>query len=121
MGNRVNIQRWLLVAAVATAALGSASTAQAARFGFADDAGKYADDGGAAYYTDLRAAGGTENRITVLWDPARPLAIRDAGFLDRSLPIAVAKGIRVVFHVYPVGPTGITARPDAREDFAPFL
>ena len=121
MGNRVNIQRWLLFAAVATAALGAASTAQAARFGFADDAGKYAEDGGAAYYSDLRAAGGTENRITVLWDPTRPLAIRDEGFLDRSLPIAVAKGIRVVFHVYPVGPTGITARPDAGEDFAAFL
>ena len=48
MGKRVNIQRWLFLAAVAAAALGAASTAQAARFGFADDAGKYAEDGGAA-------------------------------------------------------------------------
>jgi polysaccharide biosynthesis protein PslG len=121
MGKRVNIQRWLVLAAVATAALGAASTAQTARFGFADDAGKYAEDGGAAYYSDLRAAGGTENRITVLWDPARPLAILDDGFLDRSLPIAAAKGIRVVFHVYPLGPTGVTAKPGAAEDFAAFM
>ena len=121
MGNRVNIQRWLLFAAVATAALSAASAAQAARFGFADDAGKYAEDGGAAYYSDLRAAGGTENRITVLWDPDRPLAILDEGFLDRSLPVATAKGIRVVFHVYPLGPTAVTSRPEGAENFAAFM
>src|SRR5215210_5681117 len=113
MGKRVNIQRWLVLAAVATVALSAASTAEAARFGFADDAGKYAEDGGAAYYADLRAAGGTENRVTVLWDPYKPLAIADEGFLDRSLPVATAKGIRVILHVYPLVPTGITARPDA--------
>ena len=54
MGKRVNIQRRLLLAAVATVALSGASGAQAARFGFADDAGKYAEDGGAAYFSDLR-------------------------------------------------------------------
>jgi polysaccharide biosynthesis protein PslG len=121
MGKRVNIQRRLLLAAVATVALSAASSAQAARFGFADDAGKYAEDGGAAYFSDLRSAGGTENRITVHWDPDRPLTILDEGFLDRSLPVATAKGIRVVFHVYPLGPTAITAKPAAATDFADFL
>ena len=121
MGKRVNRQRRLLLAAVATVALSAVSSAQAARFGFADDAGKYAEDGGAAYFSDLRAAGGTENRITILWDPDKPLYIADEGFLDRSLPVATAKGIRVVFHVYPLGPTAITARPDAAADFAAFL
>ena len=121
MGKRVNIQRRLLLAVVATLALSAASSAQAARFGFADDAGKYAEDGGAAYFSDLRAAGGTENRITVLWDPDKPLYLADEGFLDRSLPVATAKGIRVVFHVYALGPTAITARPGAAADFAAFL
>src|SRR5215207_5929443 len=121
MEKRVSIQRRLLLAAVATLALGAVSSAQAARFGFADDAGKYAEDGGAAYFSDLRSTGGTENRITILWDPDRPLAVLDQGFLDRSLPVAAAKGIRVVLHVYPLGPTAITTKPDAAADFAAFL
>ena len=75
---------------------------QAARFGFADDAGKYAEDGGAAYFADLKAAGGTENRITLHWDPKRPDGDPRASFLDRSLPVAEAKGVRVVFHVFPL-------------------
>ena len=121
MGNRVNIQRWLLVAAVAAGALVASAPAGAARFGFADDAGKYAEGGGAAYYSDLLAAGATENRISILWDPDRPLAINDGGFLDRALPVAAAKGVRVVFHVYPLGPTAVTATPGGAVDFAAFL
>ena len=121
MGKLVDIHRWLLCAAVAAAALAGPSSAQAARFGFADDAGKYADDGGAAYFADLRAAGGTENRITVHWDPARPQTIVEEGFLDRALPVAEAKGIRVVFHVYPLGPMAISSRADGAEEFAAFL
>ena len=120
MGKRANIQRWLLTAAVAAFALAAASGAQAARFGFADDAGKYADDGGAAYFNDLKAAGGTENRITVLWDPKRPETILEESFLDRVVPLATAKGIRVVFHVFPVSPTSLCS-PAAAENFAAFL
>ena len=120
MGKRAYIHRWLVVAAITVAALSAASSAQAARFGFADDAGKYAEDGGASYFNDLRAAGGTENRITVLWDPKRPDTILEQSFLDRSLPVAAAKGIRVVFHVFPISPTALSA-PDASENFAAFL
>ena len=119
MGKRAFIQRWLLCGAIAAAAL-AATPAQAARLGFADDAGKYADDGGAAYFNDLKAAGGTENRITVHWDPKRPDTIVERSFLDRSLPVAEAKGIRVVLHVFPLTPTALSA-PDAVEGFAAFL
>lgn len=121
MERRANIQSWLLRAAVFGAALIAASGAQAARFGFADDAGKYADDGGVAYFNDLRAAGATENRITVLWDPERPEAILERAFLDRALPVASIKGIRIVLHVFPVSPTAISATPGAAESFAAFL
>ena len=120
MGKRAYIHRWLVVAAITVAALSAVSSAHAARFGFADDAGKYAEDGGAAYFNDLRAAGGTENRITVHWDPKRPDTILEQSFLDRSLPVAAAKGIRVVFHVFPISPTALSA-PDASENFAAFL
>lgn len=117
MGKRTFTQRWLLCAA---AALALTPAAEAARFGFADDAGKYADDGGAAFFSDLKAAGGTENRITVLWDPKRPETIVEKSFLDRSLPVAEAKGVRVVLHVFPARPTALSA-PDAAESFAAFL
>lgn len=121
MESRANIQRWLLCAAVAAGALLIASGASAARFGFADDAGKYADDGGVGYFRDLRAAGGTENRITVLWDPKRPEAILERSFLDRALPVASAAGVRVVLHVFPISPTAISSSPDAAASFAAFV
>ncbi len=117
MGKRAYIQRWLLCAA---AALAVTPAAQAARFGFADDAGKYADDGGAAFFADLKAAGGTENRITIHWDPQRPETILERSFLDRSVPVAEEKGVRVVFHVFPIRPTAL-AVPDAAESFAAYL
>ena len=120
MEKRANIQRWLLCAAVAAAALAATPAAQAARFGFADDAGKYADDGGVAFFSDVKAAGGTENRITVHWDPARPEAILEKSFLDRSLSVAEKKGIRIVLHVFPVSPTALSAA-DSAEGFAAFL
>ena len=82
MGKLRQTTTWLLIAAAA-AALSAAPDAQAARFGFADDEGKYADDGGTAFFDDLKAAGGTENRITVRWDPKRPEAILEESFLDR--------------------------------------
>ena len=94
-----------------SAALAAASGAQAARFGFADDEGKYADDGGAAFFNDLRAAGGTENRITVRWDPKRPETILEESFLDRVVPVATENGIRVVFHVFPISPTSLASSP----------
>jgi hypothetical protein len=117
-----NGRTWLrLTVAASVAALVALPAAHAARFGFADDAGKYADDGGAAFFADLRAAGATDNRITVLWNPQRPQAIPERGFLDRSLPVAEAKGVNVVLHVYPLTPTAITASPARARQFAAFL
>ena len=120
MERRANIRSWLLCAALAAAALAVTPAAQAARFGFADDAGKYADDGGGPYFNDLKAAGGTDNRITVHWDPARPDAIPEKSFLDRALPVAKAKGVRVVLHVFPLTPTALSS-PAAAEDFSALL
>ena len=120
MEKRANIRSWLLCGAIAAAALAVTPAAQAARFGFADDAGKYADDGGGPYFNDLKAAGGTDNRITVHWDPARPEAILEKSFLDRSLPVAKAKGVRVVLHVFPLTPTALSS-PSSAEDFAALL
>jgi hypothetical protein len=111
----------VFLAALALALLVAAPTASAARFGLADDAGKYADDGGEAFFADVRALGSSEVRITVLWDPLRPDTILEQSFLDRSLPVAKERGVSVVFHVFPVHASAITAIPKAAEGFASFL
>ncbi len=71
------------------------------RFGVAEDATKYAEDGGASLYPKLMALGMDTNRMTVHWDPTDPTTIQERGFLDRALPAAARAGVRVVLAVYP--------------------
>jgi hypothetical protein len=121
MGMQVN-RTWFgaLLAALGVALL-AAGPAQSARFGLADDAGKYADDGGHAFLTDAKALGASEIRVTILWDPLRPDTILEQSFLDRSLPVAKERGVNVVFHVFPIQASAITAVPDSADGFAKFL
>src|SRR5690348_18147623 len=88
--------------ACAFAALALAGAASSTTFGVADDAGKYADDGGANFFNMLTDLGMTENRIAVFWDPADPTTIVDQAFLDRAIPQAIRRGLEVMFAVYPL-------------------
>ncbi|MGH3028858.1 MAG: hypothetical protein ACRDMW_09930, partial [Gaiellaceae bacterium] len=92
-------------AALATAAAASATP----RFGVAEDATKYADDGGASLYPKLTALGMDTNRMSVRWDPADPTTIQERGFLDRALPAAAQAGIHVILAVYPSDRYAFTA------------
>ena len=65
-------------------------------WGAADDASKYADDGGDWFYGELKGAGLTQNRWTVAWDPSNPTAINELPFLERAAPKAQAAGVRVI-------------------------
>jgi hypothetical protein len=121
MGKRTNMARRRVLLAALGLALLAAGPAHGARFGLADDAGKYAEDGGDAFLTDARSLGTSEIRVTVLWDPLRPDTILEQSFLDRSLPVAKEHGINVVFHVFPIQASAITAVPDAADGFAAFL
>jgi polysaccharide biosynthesis protein PslG len=121
MRMRVNTTRFGALLAAFGLALLVAGPAQGARFGLADDTGKYADDGGEEFLADARALGTSEIRMTVLWDPLRPETILEQSFLDRSLPVAKARGVGVVFHVFPIQASAITAVPDAADGFAKFL
>ncbi len=86
-----------LTAACALAcALTFTTTASAVEFGANDDTGKYAADGGAAFFAQMRATGLTRNVMTVRWTPGST-AIPDASFLDRAVPAAVAAGIEPIF------------------------
>ena len=97
----------LLCACVA--ALTAAPAHATPRFGVAEDATKYADDGGASLYPKLTALGMETNRMSVHWDPTDPTTIQERGFLDRALPAAARAGIRVILAVYPSDRYGFTA------------
>jgi hypothetical protein len=96
-----------LIPALATAcALTFATTASAVEFGANDDTGKYAADGGTAFFGQMKATGLSQNVMTVRWTPGDS-AIPDQAFLDRAVPAAVAAGIKPVFAVYPYPPSAI--------------
>ena len=69
-------------------------------YGVADDASKYADDGGARFYATLPGAGLTQNRWTLAWNPAKPNAIEELPFLERAAPLAQRAGVRVTLAIY---------------------
>src|SRR5919198_4857575 len=99
------------VLACACAALALAGAASSTTFGVADDAGKYAEDGGASFFTMLTQLGMTENRMAVFWDPSQPNSIYDQAFLDRSVPEAQRRGIAVMFAVYPLKARALADTP----------
>ena len=89
--------------------------------GVTDDGGKYADDGGTWFYSQLDTAGMTVNRISVSWNPAHPSRIADKPFLDRALPVAAAHHIDVMFSVGIGKAHAITASRARPAGFAAFL
>jgi hypothetical protein len=114
------MRRITTVLASACAALALTGAASSATVGVADDAGKYAEDGGAGFFTMLTDLGMTENRIAVFWDPARPTTIVDQAFLDRSIPQAMQRGIEVIFAIYPLKARGLVDTPNGVELFAQY-
>jgi hypothetical protein len=101
------------LASLATAAGGSPRTTPPI-IGVADDAPKYADDGGSAFWSELADLGMGEDRISVDFDPSEPRTIQEKAFLDRSISKAAAAGIDVVFSVYPHLPRALASDTDAR-------
>ncbi|HEX4930649.1 MAG TPA: hypothetical protein VFV62_08050, partial [Gaiellaceae bacterium] len=89
-------------------------------FGANDDTGKYADDGGARFFAQMRDANLKQNVITVRWTPGSA-AIPDRAFLDRGVPSAVAAGIKPIFAVYPYPPSAIEAGQATPQAFADWL
>jgi hypothetical protein len=110
-----------LVTAIVAAAL-AAGAAASPVVGFADDATKFSDDGGAALDGKLRDVGAVENRVAVYWDAADPTTIQEQDMLDRMMPVAAANGVQVVFSVYARGASTFTTDTDTRvAQFADYL
>ena len=91
-------------------------------FGIADDATKYAEDGGAAYFRAMADLGMVENRVTVYWDENQPTTLQEQAFLDRMLPTAAENGIRIIIAVQPLRARAFTVDTEGRiEAFAVYL
>jgi hypothetical protein len=67
-------------------------------YGVAEDASKYADDGGVHVYHDLETLGMTVNRWTLLWYPEDPT--KEFNFLDRALAV-IPDDVHVVLSLQP--------------------
>ena len=111
----------LVVLPLALALCVAATASAAVRFGVAEDAGKYADDGGLTFFATLGDLGMTQNRIAVFWDAAYPTDIQEKPFLDRSLPVAAAAHVQIIFSVQPLHPTDVTATPGGAGEFADYV
>jgi hypothetical protein len=98
----------LTAACALVCALTFTAAASAVEFGANDDTGKYAADGGAAFFAQMKAGGLSQNVMTVRWTPGSA-AIPDKSFMDKAVPAAVAAGIKPIFAVYPYPPSAIEA------------
>ena len=83
-------------------------------FGVTDDAMKYAQDGGAYYFSVMHDLGMTENRAIVFWDENTPTKILEEPFLDRMMPVAVASNIRIVLAIQPIHALAFSTNTAAR-------
>src|SRR5215510_7526602 len=114
------MRRITAVLACACLALALAGAASSTTFGVADDAGKYAEDGGAGFFTMLTQLGMTENRMAVFWDPSQPNTIVDQAFLDRAIPQAQVRGIDVMLAIYPLKAHALVDTPNGIQLFAQY-
>jgi len=105
----------LLAAVFGASEAGSGTrTATSISFGITDDAMKYAQDGGASLFGDLRDLGMVENRVIVFWDENTPGTILEEPFIDRMMPVAAVAGIRVVLAVQPIHARAFATDTQAR-------
>jgi hypothetical protein len=81
-------------------------------WGVADDAAKFADDGGAWFYGEMKGANLSTNRWTLAWDSTAPTAIKELGFLQRAAPKAQAAGIHVLLALYAGTPSPTATQHD---------
>ena len=96
------------------------AAAAAPQIGFAEDATKYADDGGAGLFTEMDTLQTTTNRVAVFWNADAPATIQDEAFLDRMLPVAQAHHTQIVFAIYPLKPTQAPTNPMAADSFCDY-
>ncbi len=75
----------------------------------------------AAFFQALGDLGVTQNRASIIWDPAQPNVIGGQDVIAQWLPIAQSAGIRIVFSIAPKHARDITGSPAATGEFATFV
>ena len=110
----------LIPAAIVAAARGGEASQTTVRFGVADDTGKYAPDGGSAFFAQLASIGLDEDRMTVLWDAVHPTTITESSFLDRSIAQAVQAGVDVRLAIRPARANAIGLSAVRAREFGAF-
>jgi hypothetical protein len=103
------MRRLAAAAAFLVALLTGAAAASGAVIGANDDSAKYAEDGGAALYSDMTAVGLQQTVIGVRFVPSEAMQIQGKEALDRGVASALDAGLRVVLAVYPYPPREIEA------------
>src|SRR5438067_4798510 len=112
----------ILLLALACALLAGVSDAGASlTLGVSDDSAKYTRDGGASFYSSLRALGGTENAIVVWWDAKHPTTQAEQRLLDAAVAHGQLAGVRVVLDVYLRHAKDYATDPQAPAQYAAFL
>lgn len=94
--------RLTALAALAVTTLALAGSASAVDFGANDDTGKFKE--GAAqstFFQQMKDASLKINVMSAKFNPAAPTTITDKTFLDRAIPAARAKGLKVVLAIFP--------------------
>jgi hypothetical protein len=105
----------LLASACAAVAVAGAARAGLV-VGVSDDRPK-----DAAFFQTLTDLGMTQNRASIVWDPAQPNVIGSQDQIAQWLPMAQSAGIRVVFAITPRHARDITGSPAATGEFAAFV
>ena len=91
----------LVVCAAVLVAGGFARAASAApEFGVVDDTSLYADDGGKAFFSDLKGVGMVSDRWSATFD-GNAGTITQQAFLDKAVPAAKAAGVNITISLYP--------------------
>ncbi len=96
------MKRLVTVVVAVCATLALAASASAIDFGANDDTGKFKE--GAAqstFFQQMKDANLKMNVMSAKFNPAAPATISDKTFLDRAIPAARAKGLRVVLAIFP--------------------
>jgi hypothetical protein len=106
----------LLVLCAALALAGPA--AGDLQIGVVDDTAKGAEPD--RFFGQMGDIGLSEVRVTIVWDPAAPLTIRDQAAIERMLPFAQARGIKVLFVLDLASPRAVGSSAAAAGRFAAF-
>ncbi len=93
------MRRLIVAVAVSCTTLTLVAGASAIDFGANDDTGKYSSSPG-TFFQQMRDTGLTVNVMTSKFNPDSPGTVTDKAFLDRAVPAARAKGMKVVLAIF---------------------